>query len=59
MRLEFTTSSTIVRLDDLGAVKSDALEGVHGDENNAGVCVYAMLGISISDGVEHLRESLR
>lgn len=53
MRLEFTTSSTIVRLDDLGAVKSDALEGVHGDENNAGVCVYAMLGISISDGVEN------
>lgn len=55
MWLQFSTPPTAVRLDNFGAIESDALERVDGNENNTAVCVDAMLGISISDGVKYCR----
>jgi hypothetical protein len=52
MRLEIATFSAAVCLDDLWTVEGNTLEGVDRDENYAAVCVYAVLSITIADGVE-------
>lgn len=41
-----------VGLDRLGPIERHALEGVHGDEDDAGVGVYFVLGIATSDRVK-------
>ena len=52
MWLEFASPSTVVCLDDFGTIESDALEGVHGNEDDSGVRVDAVLGVTIADCVK-------
>jgi hypothetical protein len=52
MGLEVTSPPTTIRLNNLGPVYCHPLERVHGDEDDAGVGIDAVLGISVSDGVE-------
>lgn len=53
MRLEFPSPSTAVCLNDLWTIKSDSLERIHGYKDNARVCINAMLGIAIANGMEN------
>lgn len=53
MRLQFPSPSTTISLNDLGSIESNALEGVHGNEDDTTVGVYAVLCVSIPNGVKH------
>ena len=59
MWLQLSSPPTAICLDDLGAIEGDALEWVHGNQHNTGVGIDAMLGISVSNGVEDCREKVR
>jgi hypothetical protein len=50
--LKFSSPSPTVRLDDLGAILSNALKWVHGNQNNATICVDTMLSIAIPNSVK-------
>ena len=52
MWLEFASPSTVVCLDDFGTIESDALEGVDSNEDDPGVRVDAVLGVTIADCVK-------
>jgi hypothetical protein len=58
MGLEFTLATPTISLDDLGAVQSNSLERIDGDEDNPAVSIYAMLRVSVSDGMEHWKKIL-
>ena len=55
MWLEFASPSTVVCLDDFGTIESDALEGVDSNEDDPGVRVDAVLGVTIADCVKDWR----
>ena len=55
MGLQLPSLTASIRLDDLGAIEVDALEGIDGNEDDTTVGVYAMLRVAISDGVENLQ----
>ena len=58
MGFELSSSATIVGLDDFWTVECDALEGVDSNEDDSGVCVDAVLGITIADCVKDWRQEL-
>lgn len=49
MWLQLPSPTTTIGLDNLGSVESDALERVHGYQDNATIGIDAMLGITIAD----------
>ena len=56
---EFTPSPAIVGLNDFWAVQGDALEGIDGNEDDTGICIDAMLGVTIADGVKDYMGTFR
>lgn len=58
MGFQFASFPPAVRLNDLRSIESNALEGVNCDEDDTTVGVYAVLGISISDGMQHFQGSI-
>ena len=59
MRFEFASPPTAIGLDDFGTIESNSLEGVHGDENDAGVSIDTVLGIAIPDSVKNWGKTMR
>ena len=53
--LKISSSTTIVCLDDFWAIESDTLEGVDGNEDDARICIDAMLRVTIADGMKDWR----
>jgi hypothetical protein len=51
MRLEIAPSSPRVCLDNLGTIHRNALKWIDGNEDDTGICIDAVLGITIADGV--------
>ena len=52
MRLEFASPPAVVCLYDFRTIESDTLEGVDGNEDNSGVCIDAVLSVTIADCVK-------
>ena len=59
MGLELSSPTAVVGLDDFWAIEGDALEGVDGNEDDSGVCIDAMLGVTIADGVKDYMGTFR
>ena len=57
VRLDLFSPRATVRLDDFRAVDVDALERVHGDEDDARVRIDTMLCISIADSMQYCESS--
>ena len=55
MRLKVTSSATIIGLNNFGTIESDTLEWIDSDEDHPGVCIDAMLGVTIADCVKDCR----
>jgi hypothetical protein len=53
---KFSSLSSTVCLDDFGAILGKTLKGVHGNQNNATVCIDTMLSISVANGVEYCKD---
>lgn len=53
MGFQFPSPSTAISLNDLGPIESNALKGVHGNEDDTTVGVYTMLRVSIPNSVKH------
>ena len=53
MGLQVTPPPAAVSLDDLGTIKGDALKGVDSDKYDTTICIDAVLGITVSDGMEN------
>jgi hypothetical protein len=53
VRFKFSSTSTMVRLNNLRAVEGNTLERIYGNENDSTVCVDAVLSITISDRVKN------
>ena len=49
MGLKFASPSAAVGLNDLWTIESDALERIHGNENDAGIGIDTMLSIAIAN----------
>lgn len=56
VRLKLASAATVVCLYDFWAIEGDALEGVDGDEDNSGICIDAMLGVTIANCVKDWRK---
>ena len=52
MWFEFASPPAVVCLYDFRTIESDALEGVHGNEDDSGIRVDAVLGVTIADCVK-------
>lgn len=57
MGLQFPPLPPTVCLDDLGSIKSDALEWVNSDQYNAAVGIDTVLGVAIANGMKNFEES--
>ena len=55
MGLKFASPPAVVCLDDFGTIEGDTLEGVYSDEDDSGVCINAVLGVTIADCVKDWR----
>jgi hypothetical protein len=53
MRLQVSSPTATVCLNNFGTIKGDTLERIDGDENNATIGIDTVLSITISDGMEH------
>ena len=53
MRLDLFSPRATVRLNDFRAINVDALERVHGDEDDARVGIDTMLCISVADSMHY------
>jgi hypothetical protein len=53
MRLQVSPPSPAICLDDLWTIKSNTLKRIDGDQDNAAISVYAVLGVTISYSVQH------
>lgn len=51
--LELSSTATIIRLNDLRSIEGDALEGIHGNQDDTTVGIDAMLGITVSNGMQY------
>lgn len=58
MWFQVTPFSTTVCLNDLGAIQSNALEWVNGDEYYAAIGIDAVLSVAVSNGMEHYKYQL-